>query len=144
MPYYSRPFLDISVGEMVHDDVTREVRKVVGIEWRNGVVEAGGNSHMACWAVYVENQHGEPEGRHPWEITTTQTEEDQKKELPNCSCSPDAHTVEIHTRYPRKENGRIDFNRTLYKIVCHKCGKCTGEHDMFDMVRIRWIFAAEF
>ena len=148
---YSRPFLDVAVGEFVCDDISRLKRKVVGIQWVNGTVRPNGNNHFGSWGVYLENETGGIEAREAWEISTLMTEEEQIAELPNCSCSPDDCTVitkfcwcvkagvysNEHPDFPRIEE--VAGNHKLNWIECTKCGKTTGRHEMFDLVRTQWI-----
>lgn len=150
----SRPFLDIGINEWVHDDMTRKTRLVVGVQWVNGTVRDGGNNHYGCWGVYLLNEDGKIESRHPWEITTLLTEEEQIKQLPNCYCSPDKSSIHVQkfdVAVPRAPGSMPSFisrtppklevpdTITKYYIECVNCGKRTCSDDFFDLVKTQWI-----
>lgn len=57
------------------------------------------------------------------------------EELLSCGCNPDDNDVVHLSRYAIMANARMDFETVLHKIVCRKCGRCTGEHIEEDVIK---------
>jgi len=53
-----------NVGDEVFDDLTGLRKKIVGVEFHDGVTPNG--KALSCWGIWLEGEDG---GRHPWEIT---------------------------------------------------------------------------
>lgn len=59
------------VGDVVQDDLTLTLAKVVGIEWADGQVRDSKNrkvKYYGCVAIWLDNDYLDG-GRHPWEVS---------------------------------------------------------------------------